>query len=84
MTAITSQSFHLGQGHGLSQRLQEVLVAGLRLLSRLAQPSPATLLRRRRADAENVRHLARRWEAVEPGFAADLYAAAARHESLSD
>ncbi len=33
-------------------------------------------------EAQRVRDLAYSWSKTDPGFAADLYAAAARHESL--
>lgn len=35
-------------------------------------------------EAQNVRELAYSYSKTDPGFAADLYAAAARHEGLSD
>lgn len=41
--------------------------------TRTKPPSPA-------AEAQHVRRLAGRYRNTDPGFAADLYAAAARHE----
>ena len=35
-------------------------------------------------EAQKVRELAQTYAKTDPGFAADLYAAAARHESLND
>ena len=42
------------------------------------------LVSRRAREANEVRELARSVELQEPGFASDLYAAAARHEGLDD
>lgn len=88
MSAITSQTF----GH--SPRLHapfgarvaaEVVLAGARLMARLTQAPRIRALRVARArDAESVRSLARSVERSDPGFAADLYAAAARHDGLND
>jgi hypothetical protein len=47
----------------------------------MARPEPQAVSDRAE-EAEAVRRLARRWERSDPGFAADLYAAAARHEGL--
>ena len=44
----------------------------------------AELIRRRGREAAEVRELARSVELDSPGFASDLYAAAARHEGLDD
>jgi hypothetical protein len=46
--------------------------------------APVSLAQQRSDEAEYVRCLARRVAATQPGFAADLYAAAARHEGLED
>lgn len=57
------------------------------LLQRLAAPRTAarTLApSSRAAEALPVRALATRMQSTDPGFAADLFAAAARHESLDD
>ena len=45
-------------------------------------PLPRTLSRR--DEAATVRDMARRLQHTDPGFAADLFAAAARHEALGD
>ena len=60
------------------------LMAGLfgRPASRLSQR--AALIRLRAREASEVRALARSVEVESPGFASDLYAAAARHEGLDD
>jgi hypothetical protein len=47
------------------------------------KPAPARTLSRAEEAAE-VRQIARSVQTIDPGFAADLYAAAARHESLDD
>ena len=44
----------------------------------------ATSFRTRVREANDVRELARSVELHSPGFAADLYAAASRHEGLDD
>lgn len=84
MTAITSQTFHAAPVlPRFARALADVLHAGARLLSALwaaTADTPADMA----ADAERVRAMARAWEKTDPGFAADLYAAAARHEGLRD
>jgi hypothetical protein len=50
-----------------------------------ARPAGSTeLVRQRTREANEVRQLARSVELESPGFASDLYAAAARHENLDD
>jgi hypothetical protein len=44
----------------------------------------AAVIRQRAREANEVRALARSVELESPGFASDLYAAAARHEGLDD
>lgn len=86
MTAITSKTFQYEPAFTVprgARVVAEVFVAGSRLLARLLS-SPAPLRRTRAAEAEEVRVMARGWEKTDPGFAADLYAAAARHEGLAD
>ena len=88
MSAITSQTF------GLSPRITaprgarvaaEVFLSGARLLTRLSSAPKIRAARLARSrDAEAVRGLARSVERSDPGFAADLYAAAARHDGLND
>ena len=71
------------------------LVAGLFSSSRsvrkpVAAPAaaqsvqPASTFRTRVREANDVRELARSVELHSPGFAADLYAAASRHEGYDD
>jgi hypothetical protein len=61
------------------------VAAGLfvRALSWLGRPAAPRVLSRS-AEAAAVRALAFEVRHTDPGFAADLYAAAARHESLGD
>jgi hypothetical protein len=89
MTAITSQTFHHAPAFTVprgARVVAELFIAAARLLARAfsAAPSAASSLRSRAAEAEDVRRLARTWERTDPGFAADLYAAAARHEGQAD
>ncbi len=60
--------------------------AFLRLIDALdfSRTSAATQRASRAEEAESVRAMARSVEASEPGFAADLYAAANRHEAQGD
>jgi hypothetical protein len=88
MAAITSQTFHhvpsLNVPRG-AQVAAQVFVAGLRLLARLVAAAPAALVQRSRAqEAEDVRALADRYAHTDPSYAADLYAAAARHEAAAE
>ena len=58
-----------------------------RLAAWLASPKSVPAPRRpltRAQEAAPVRELAWRVRATDPGFSADLYAAAARHEGLDD
>lgn len=89
MTAITSKTFIDGPSLSIPRGARvaaEVFVAAGRLLARLfsAAPSAGRLQRTRADEAADVRDMARRWEKTDPGFAADLYAAASRHEGLPD
>jgi hypothetical protein len=61
-------------------------VAFLRLIEALDLSRVSATARRhsRVEEAESVRAMARSLEATEPGFAADLYAAANRHEALGE
>lgn len=56
----------------------------LALLARLTSgaSSPLSAAQAAAAEAQNVRNLAHSYAKTDPGFAADLYAAAARHEGL--
>ena len=85
MSAITSQTFNHGPALNIPRGAKlgaDLFLAAGRLLSRMikgnARPTAQTS---RLAEAEQVRELARHWERTDPGFAADLRAAAARHES---
>jgi hypothetical protein len=88
MAAITSQTFHPSLGLSAprgANALAQVLVAGLRVLARLFAAAPAAIAQRSRAqEAEAVRALADRYVKTDPGYAADLYAAAARHEGAAE
>lgn len=88
MTAIASKTFTHGPSLNIPRGARvaaEVFTSGLRLMNGLFTSPSAARVRRTRADeAADVRDMARRWERTDPGFAADLYAAAARHEGLND
>lgn len=61
-----------------------ILVAALfNAAAALFRSAPAAPLTRAQ-EAAAVRELARRQQYTDPGFAADLYAAADRHEALDD
>lgn len=84
MTAITSQTFHAEPAlPRFARALIDVVHAGARLLAALWSATADTPADDA-ADAERVRSMARAWEKTDPGFAADLYAAAARHEGQRD
>lgn len=89
MTAITSRSYTYGNTRLRIPRgarmAAEVFTAGARLLARLAVgTAPAATLSSRAREAADVREMASSLQATDPGFAADLYAAADRHEKLND
>lgn len=87
MTAITSKTFHHGPVLHVPRGARvaaEVFFAGLRLMRHLFTVAPAAQRSDRYTEAEAVRSMARDWEKSDPGFAADLYAAAARHEGVAD
>jgi hypothetical protein len=88
MTAITSKTFTHAPVLDIPRGARvaaDVFTAALRLASGLFRASTSARVRRTRADeAADVREMASRWERTDPGFAADLYAAAARHEGLND
>ena len=91
MTAITSGTY--GHQPLFSGAIRQ-LVAGLFSSSRTARKPAAAVsvqpalvanaYRIRVREANNVRDLARSVELHSPGFAADLYAAASRHEGYDD
>jgi len=88
MTAITSGTY--GHQPIFSGAIRQ-LVSGLFSSSRSARKTaaativrPASTFRARIREANEVRELARSVELHSPGFAADLYAAASRHEGYDD
>lgn len=84
MTAITSQTFHFEPAlPRFARALADVVHAGARLLA-TAWTASADTRANASADADRVRTMARAWEKTDPGFAADLYAAASRHEGQAD
>ena len=87
MTAITSKTFQYAPTLGMplgARLVADVFLAGSRFVARLLASTPKTALHTRAGEAEEVRAMARSWEKTDPGFAADLYAAAARHEGLPE
>lgn len=87
MTAITSRSYTYGNSRLRIPRgaraAAELFVAASRLVSRVLFAAPATAASAvsvRTREAADLREYASRMQATEPGFAADLYAAADRHE----
>ncbi len=84
MTAITSQTFHAEPVlPRFARALAEVVHAGARLLAALWTATADTRADAA-GDADRVRAMARAWEKTDPGFAADLYAAAGRHDAQRD
>ena len=87
MSAITSGTYGhqpmfagaLRQLAGLFAARPVAKTAGAKFSTRLA-----TTFRVRVREANDVRELARSVEMHSPGFAADLYAAASRHEGYDD
>ena len=84
MAAITSQTFHHAPALSIPRGARVAAQAFLALLAGIARHAAAPVRRSRATEAEQVRELARRYQLTDPGFAADLYAAAARHEGLDD
>ncbi len=79
MAAISSQSFPAP-----TFDLGAVLRGVARSCARWFQAAQVSVAERTRADeARAVRDLAERYAKTDPGFAADLYAAAARHEGMT-
>ena len=58
----------------------DLFARGLGWLARPAAPRTLSVFQ----DAATVRDMAYRMQHTDPGFAADLFAAAARHESLGE
>jgi hypothetical protein len=87
MTAITSGTY--GHQPIFTGAIRQ-LVAGLFSSRPVAKKAPAAATRLantfrvRVREANDVRELARSVELHSPGFAADLYAAASRHEGYDD
>jgi hypothetical protein len=92
MSAITSGTYGLQPGFsGGLRQLVGALFSSTRPAVRRAAAAAApvvaraaTSFRLRAREANDVRELARSVELHSPGFAADLYAAAARHEGYDD
>jgi hypothetical protein len=80
MTAITSKTFTYGPGLNIprgARAAAELFVAAGRLLGGLLTHKPQ---RSQDMSAEEVRRLALSVQSSDPGFAADLLAALARHD----
>jgi hypothetical protein len=90
MTAITSGTYgHQPLFSGAIRQLATALFSSRRAAKPAAAasiklPRPASTFRVRVREANDVRELARSVELHSPGFAADLYAAASRHEGYDD
>ena len=91
MTAITSGTYgHQPLFTGAIRQLVAGLFAATTRPARKAAPAAAasaqapSTFRIRMREADDVRELARSVELHSPGFAADLYAAASRHEGYDD
>ena len=82
MTSLTIQARTLSPD--FSPRGARVAAEWFGRLLALFSDDSAAIARTRSDEAEHVRSLARRYQATEPSFAADLFAAAARHEGLDD
>ena len=86
MTSITlnSQTTTPASQPSVGSALHELAVAGrhlvVALLSTLQRKSAASQQLSAFQEAENLRALADTWVKTDPGFAADLFAAADRHE----
>ena len=81
MTAITSKTFTYGPSLNIprgARAAADLFVAAGRLLSGLLTHKPQ---RSQDMSAEEVRHLALSVQNSDPGFAADLLAALARHDA---
>lgn len=90
MTAITSGTYgHQPLFSGAIRQLAAVLFSSRSAATPVAGASMkstrlASTFRVRVREANDVRELARSVELHSPGFAADLYAAASRHEGYDD
>lgn len=83
MTTITTRDYVLSQSYPQPRGARVAAEVFLRAVRWLVQPVAKRSLTRAEEAAE-VRELARSVAHTDPGFAADLYAAAARHESQGD
>ena len=87
MTSITlnSQTHIPAAQPSIGAALSELMVAGrhlsVALLSTLRRPSAASRRLSVYEEAENLRTYAQSYLKTDPGFAADLFAAADRHET---
>lgn len=83
MTSIpfASQSFTSAQPLGAGRAVQALATLITRLGASLRRTVTETRPVGAHAEAESLRELASQYEATDPGFAADLYAAADRHEA---
>jgi hypothetical protein len=68
--------------HHALAALGALIPAALRETARIIQPSALTPAQKVAMEADKVRELAYMYSKTDPGFASDLYAAAARHESV--
>ena len=92
MTAITSGTYgHQPIFTGAIRQLAAALFSSSRTVAQkpaagaaIKSTRQATTFRVRVREANDVRELARSVELHSPGFAADLYAAASRHEGYDD
>jgi hypothetical protein len=87
MTSITSGTYgHTFFGGSLRQIANTLFASrpAKKSAAKLKSSSVASSFRVRVREANDVRELARSVELHSPGFAADLYAAASRHEGYDD
>lgn len=68
-------------GHHALAALASIVPAALRIWSP-SEPLVLTAADKASREAQKVRELASSYSKTDPGFASDLYAAAARHEGL--
>jgi hypothetical protein len=82
---MSTTTFHSSlQRSRFSHHAVTALTSLLRAPLRFLQPAlPRTAAEFAALEAQNVRKLASSYTKTDPGFAADLYAAAARHEGLN-
>jgi hypothetical protein len=78
-TTISIQVPHTRSAPRLAARFGELAAAAIALFAHPGKPEQARYPSR---EAARVRAMARRYEAADPRFASELYAAADRHEML--